>query len=77
MEFCNCSCFVKRLLCVQYQFCNHLGEERAGYFALFVFLVFIVCYVALPDLAVSRVCQQFVIVLFPDHTHYCYSILFV
>ena len=47
--FCNVF-FV--LLCVTLCpfFCNHLdGEERAGCFALFVFLVFFDCCVALDD----------------------------
>ena len=34
---------------IQKKFCNHLdGEERAGCFTLFVFLVSRDCYVALP-----------------------------
>ena len=51
------------LLCVTlctFQFCNHLdGEDRAGYFALFVFLVSRVCCVALPHDAtgLSAVCD--------------------
>ena len=49
-------------------FCNHLdGEERAGCFAKFVFLMSRDCCVAL--LAVPWVSLQFVIVAFPDHTH--------
>ena len=41
--------------------------KRAGCFALFVFLVPRDCCVALPHDA--TVCLQFVIVVFPDHTH--------
>ena len=53
--------------------CNHLdGEERAGCFAYFVFLVSHDCCVALPR--VSWVCLQFVIVVFPDHTHLLFMI---
>ena len=38
--FCNCSMFCCVLPCIYLQFCNHLdGEDRAGYFALFVSLV--------------------------------------
>ena len=49
-------------------FCNHLnGEERAGCFAKFVFLVSLDCEWLF--LAVSWVCLHFVIVVFPDHTH--------
>ena len=43
------------------------GEERADCFALFVFLVSRV--VERLFLAVPRGCLQFVIVVFPDHTH--------
>ena len=41
-------------------------EERAGCFALFVFLSVIVVWLFLE---MSRVCLQFVIVVFPDHAH--------
>ena len=50
---CNCAMYCCALLCV---FCNHLdGEERAGCFYLFVFLMSYNCcyYVALPHGAVS------------------------
>ena len=43
------------------------GEERAGCLAWFVFLVFCGGWAALPGGA--RGCLQFVIVVFPDHTH--------
>ena len=43
------------------------GRERAGCFALFVFVVPRDCYMTLPDDATG--CLQFVIVVFPDHTH--------
>ena len=53
------------LLC-PFKFCHHLDwEKRAGCFALFVFLVS-------RDCCVPRVCLQFVIVLFPDHTHFLF-----
>ena len=42
------------------------GEERAGCFAGFVFLVSCDCCVALPR---GEVCLQFMIVVYPDHTH--------
>ena len=51
------------LLCVtlsQFQFCDHLdGEERAGCYALFVFLVSSYYYVALPHdtTGLSAVCD--------------------
>ena len=60
------------LLCVTlcpFQFGNHLdGEEGAGFFALFVFLVSRCCCVALPRDAMGL--SAFLIVVFPDHTHY-------
>ena len=43
-------------------------EERACCFALFVFLVSLDCCVTLPHDA-TGLSLQFVIVLFPDHTH--------
>ena len=42
-------------------------EERAGCFALLVFLVSHDCCVALPR--VTQVCLQFVNVVFANHTH--------
>ena len=66
--FCNCSMFCCTLLCVQSSLCNHLdGEERAGCFALFVFLVSRDYFVALPHDATGFL--QFVIGVFPDHIH--------
>ena len=60
--------FCCALLCVHSILCNNFDvEERAGYFALFVFLVSRDCCVAL--LHDTMVCLQFVIVVFPDHTH--------
>ena len=51
------------------------GEERVGCFAYFVFLVSRDCCVALPP--VPWVCLQFVIVVFPDHTHLRFLIMMV
>ena len=56
---------------------NHLdGEERAGCFALFVFMVSRDCCATF--LTMPRVCLQFVIVVFPDHTHliFCWVVFF-
>ena len=52
-----------------------MGEERAGCFALFVFLVSRDCCMALPQDAtgLSAVCLRFVIVVFPDNTPYFYT----
>ena len=60
------------LLCVAlcpFWFCSHLdGKERAGCFALFVFLVSCGCFVALPHdaMGLSAVLSS---VVFPAHTH--------
>ena len=58
--FCNCSMFCCALLYVLLD-----GEEKAGCFALFVFLMIVVWLF----LVMPKVCLQFVIVVFPDHTH--------
>ena len=60
MGFRYCSMYFCALLCVHSIFFNHLdGEERAGCFALFVFLVSRDCCVALPQDAtgLSAVCD--------------------
>ena len=46
------------------------GCQRAGCFSKFVFLVSCNGCLALPRDAMGLVCLRFVIVLFPDHTHY-------
>ena len=52
-----------------FQFCNHLeGEERAGCFASFVFLVYHDCCMALPRGAMGLFAV--LIVVFADHTRY-------
>ena len=59
MGVCNCSIFVVRYF-VSILVCNHLdGEERAGCFAFFVFLVSHDCCVALPHdaMGLSAVCD--------------------
>ena len=60
-------CFVVRYF-VSILVCNHLdGEERAGCFALFVFLVARDCCVALPHdaMGLSAVGES----VYSDHTH--------
>ena len=48
---------------------HHLdGEDKAGCFSLFVFLVSRICCVALPRDASGL--SAVVIVVFPNHTHY-------
>ena len=67
MGVCNCSCFVVRYF-MSILVLHHLdGEERAGSFALFVFLVSRNGWMALPHGATG--CLRFVIVVFPNHTH--------
>ena len=52
--------------------CNDLdGEVRASCFTKFAWCLVIVVWLFLP---VPRICLQFVIVVFPDHTHYFWSI---
>ena len=81
MGVCNCSRFFVRyfmsILVVQ---SSWWGRKNAGCFTLFVFLVSRGCCMALPHDA-KGFFLQFVIVVFPDHTHleflnvfsYCYS----
>ena len=74
MEFCNCSMFCCALLCVHSSFGNHLdGEECAGCFALFVFLVSHDCCFVIPHDAtgLSAICDcgYFLIIL----TYYFYA----
>ena len=53
---------------VSFYFCNHLYEEEgAGCFVFIVFRMSCNSSVTLPYGAVGG--QQFVIVVFPDHTH--------
>ena len=62
MGFCNCSVFCCALLCVHSSFAIILmgKRERAGCFALFVFLVSCDCCMALPRDAtgLSAVCDR-------------------
>ena len=55
MGFCYCSLFCCALLCVHSSFAIKFGgEERAGCFALFVFLVSRDCCVALPQVGLDK-----------------------
>ena len=70
----NCSMFCCTLLYVHSSFAINLDvEERAGCIALFVFLVSRCCCVALPRGVMG--CLQFVIVVFPDPTHYLREVI--
>ena len=60
---------------MSFLFCNHLdGEERAGCFALLSLSSWCLVVVVWLFLAVPWVCLQFVIVIFPDHTHLLFSL---
>ena len=60
-------CFVVRYLC-PFLYCNHLdGEERAD--CLLILSSWCLVMVERLCIAVPRGCLQFVIVVFPDHTH--------
>ena len=65
--------FVFVLVCITlclFLFCNHLEEdERAGCFALLSYGCLVTVYVLWLFLMVSWVSLQWVIVVFPDHTH--------
>ena len=66
MGFCNCSMVCCVLLCVHSSFAIFLMEKRELVsFALFIFVIVVWLF-----LAMAWVCLQFVIVVFPDHTHY-------
>ena len=68
MGFCNCSMFC--CATVHSKHCNHLdGEERQRDLVALLRPVFLVIFVWL-FLAVPFVCLQFVIVVFPDQTHF-------
>ena len=61
------------LLCITlypFQFCNHLKEEeKAGCFALLSYEYLVTVYVLFLFLTVPWSGLQYVIVVFPDHTH--------
>ena len=68
MGFCNCSMFCCALLCVHSSFAIISMGERGlvGLLCLFswCFMIFVRLFLILP-----WACHQFVIVVFPDHTH--------
>ena len=68
MGFCNCSMFCCALLCVHSSFAIILQGKRELVALLSLSLWCLVIVVWL-FLTVPRVCLQFVIVVFPDHTH--------
>ena len=69
MGFCNCSMFCCALLYVHFSFAIILMgiRELVALLSLSLWCLVIVVWLFL---AVPWVCLQFVIVVFPDHTHY-------
>ena len=71
--FCNCSVFCCALLCVHSGFAI-ISMGKRELVALLSLSSWCLLIVVCLFLAVPRVCLQFVIVVFPDHTHYfCYN----
>ena len=73
MGVCNCSMFCCSLLFVHSSFAVTLMGKRklVALLRLFSWCFVVVVWLFL---AVPRVCLQFVIVVFPDHTHLLFSI---
>ena len=69
LGFCNCSMFCCALLCVHSSIAIILMGKREPVALLSLSSLCLVIAVWL-FLMVSWVCLQFVIVVFPDHTHY-------
>ena len=72
MGFCNCSTFCCALLCADSSFAIILMGKRE-LVALLGLCTWCLMIVVLLFLAVPWVCLQFVIVVFPDRTHYSRS----
>ena len=73
MEVCNCSMFCCTLLNVTFSFAIILmGKRELVAFLSLSFLCLVI--VVWLFLAVPWVCLQFMIVLFPDHTHLLFYI---
>ena len=68
-RFCSCSMFCCALFCIHSSFAIILIRKRELVALLSLSLWYFVIVVLL-FLAVPQVCLQFVIVVFPDHTHY-------
>ena len=74
---CGRSVLVFVLLCFTLcalEFCNHLEEEeKAGCFAIIVYRCIVTIIVMWLFLTVPLVGLQYVIVVFPDHTHFLFE----
>ena len=73
MGFCNCSMFCCALPCVHYSFAIiSMGKrELVALLCLSSWCLVIVVWVFL---MIPRVCLQFVILVFPDHTHLLFGL---
>ena len=71
MGFCNCSMFCCALLCVHSSVAIILIGKR-GMVALLCLSSWCLVIVVWLFLTVPQVCLQFVIVVFPDHTHFLF-----
>ena len=74
VEFCNCSMFCCALFCVDFSFEIMLMRKRE-LVALLCMSSWCLVIVVWLFIAVSQVCLQVVIVVFPDHNRYFFSIL--
>ena len=68
MGVCNCSMLVVRYF-MSFLFCNHLDGKERELVALLSLSSWCLVVVVWLFLTVPWVCLQFVIVVFPDHTH--------
>ena len=66
--FCNCSMFCLALLCVHYSFAI-ISMGKRELITLQCLSSWCLVIVVWLFLTIPRVCLQFVIVVFPDHTH--------
>ena len=76
MGFCNCSMFCCALLCVHSSFATIL-KGKIELVALFCSSSWCLMIVVWLFLAMLRVCLQFVVVVFPDHTHFLFFLMIV
>ena len=68
MGFCNCSMFCCALLCIHSSFAI-ISKGKRELVALLYLSSWCLVIVMSLILMMPRVCLQFVIVVFPDHTH--------
>ena len=68
LVFCNCSMFCCALLCVHFSFAL-ISMGKRELVALLCLSLWCLVIVVWRFLALPRVCLQFAIVAFPDHTH--------